>query len=435
MLNTCAGSVVYGSRDGASEGRLSARIVKILIYTRGLPYPPNTGARIHDFHLIRELSREAKVVVCSLLQFDCEVPEQLQRLCEAVVTFRPTPRSRRQKVLAMWGGWREGRPLALHSPFFPEWADRIGEIIEEHGIDIVQIEHSQMAGYVDAVPLKSKARKVLSFHNLGWLQSSREIYLSPGSGHRALAAFNALTMRGWEPQFAERFDHCLAVSELDAARLRKRNPRLRVSVIENGVDCERLRVLPDAAAGNDLLFVGLLSYPPNADAVLFFCKKILPMIRAKVPDARLLVVGNGAPPAVQRLARRADVVLAGAVESIVPCYERTRMSVVPLRAGSGTRLKILESMALGRPVVTTPIGAEGLEVRDGAELLIADNPGDFSESVVRVLRDPPLYRQLAQKARALVENRYDWRIIGGKLLSLYHEMLAQHAVRTEVTPL
>lgn len=401
--------------------------MNVLILTRGLPYPPNSGARIHDFHLIRELSRQARVVVCSIIQFQREIPDELRRLCHAVVTFRPKPHSHVELLNAIWRGWKAGRPAALNQLFFDQVAGRIRGMIEDHSIDIVQIEHSQLAGYVDAVPSNCKAIKLLSFHNLGWVQARRDVRLRVDSGHRALAIFNALTMWGWEPWYAERFDACVAVSEADAARLRRRNPLLRVAVIENGADCDRLRPLPETAKGSDLLFVGTLAYPPNADGILFFCDKILPIVRRKAPDARLVVVGREPPRALKLVARRDGVTLVDNADSVVPYYERARLCVVPLRAGSGTRLKILEAMALGRPVVTTSVGCEGLELHDGSDVLIADHPHDFAEQVLKILREPALGRQLARQARAVVESRYDWHKIGDNLLGLYRQLLAERA--------
>jgi glycosyltransferase involved in cell wall biosynthesis len=418
-----------GSRtSGAGSGPVMRRKYKFLMLNCALPYPLVSGSRIRDYYLIREMSRAADVVLCSFVPYQREIPEELRRICTAVECFRPGPRRLHELVIEMWHGIRAGRPVGAQRLFFTPFADRIRTLIEEHAVDVVQIEHSQLAGYVDAIPTDRPICKILSLHNLGWVQSAREVRLKAAAGRRTLSIFNALTMRNWEARYAERFDHCITVSELDAARVRARNPRLRVSTIENGVDCGRLRPLPEVSTGNDLLFVGLLDYPPNADAVLFFCDRILPAIRRRVANARLLVIGDGAPPAVRRLAGRDDVVLAGQVEDVVPYYQRSPVSVVPLRAGSGTRLKILEAMALGRPVVATGIGCEGLDIRHGREFLIADTAEEFARSVVRLLGDPGLRRALATQARARVEERYDWPNIGRKLLALHHDVLAANQV-------
>lgn len=403
-------------------------VVKILMLTRGLPYPLDTGAHIHDFHLLRELAREAEVVLCSLVRIDREVPEALRRMCKEVVVLRPNPRRAREIIGAAWRGWRAGRPLALSQPYFDELAVRMRATIERHRVDIVQIEHSVLAGYFAAIPADRSILKVLSFHNLGWIQAARDLELRREAGHRAFALFNALAMRGWEPRYAEHFDRCLVVSDSDASLLRAKNSRLRISVIENGVDCERLQFLPEAPENSaEILFVGLLGYPPNADAVLFFCEEILPLIRRSVPEATFAVVGREAPPAIRRLAARGQLTLVDGAPDPLPYYARARVSAVPLRAGSGTRLKILESMALGRAVVTTSIGCEGLAVNDGTHLMIADSPNDFAGRVVRVLREPALRTELIRNARELVEHRYDWKMIGDKLLKLYREMLAERA--------
>jgi glycosyltransferase involved in cell wall biosynthesis len=178
-----------------------------------------------------------------------------------------------------------------------------------------------------------------------------------------------------------------------------------------------------------------MGYPPNADAVLYFCRDILPLIEREVPDVRLLIVGHAPPQPVRRLADRHNVTVTGSVPDILPYYRQAKVSIVPLRGGGGTRLKILESMALGRPVVSTSIGCEGLDVDDGIHLEIADRPAEFAGSVIRLLREPARREQIATAARRRMEECYDWSIIAEKLLALYEELLATRSAETSVNSL
>ena len=171
------------------------------------------------------------------------------------------------------------------------------------------------------------------------------------------------------------------------------------------------------------MFTGVMGYEPNADAAQYFCNQIFPLVRREVKDARLLIVGHASPPTVQRLAEIGNVSVTGSVADVLPYYQQARLSVVPLRGGGGTRLKILEAMALGRPVVSTSIGCEGLAVRDGIHLEIADEPVAFAQRVVRLLLDRRLREQLAGNARRLVEERYEWSVIAEKLLAVYRRLL------------
>jgi glycosyltransferase involved in cell wall biosynthesis len=234
----------------------------------------------------------------------------------------------------------------------------------------------------------------------------------------------AILMRGWEARHAPRFDRCLVVSEIEAQRLCAVAAGTAVSLIPNGVDTAALRPLSEAAAGQRLIFVGHLRYPPNIDAVRFLAHHILPALRARIPEARLTVVGDGAPGVLGEFRGRDDIDLVGRVPSPLPYYQDAHVAVVPLRAGGGTRLKILEAMALGRPVVSTPLGCEGLAVEHGKHLLIASDAEDFAAAVARLLTDRALATRLILVARALVERDYDWTAIAERLLSVYDELLA-----------
>ena len=208
----------------------------------------------------------------------------------------------------------------------------------------------------------------------------------------------AFLMRGWEARHAARFDRCLVVSEIEAQRLRAVAAGTAVSLVPNGVDTTALRPLPEAAAGNRLIFVGHLRYPPNVDAVRFLGRHILPALRARIPEARLTVVGEGTPRVLREFAGRDDIELVGRASSPIPYYRDAHVAVVPLRAGGGTRLKSLEAMALGRPVVSTQFGCEGLAVENGKHLLIADDAEELADALERALDDIPNFYAAWHKA-------------------------------------
>jgi glycosyltransferase involved in cell wall biosynthesis len=229
-------------------------------------------------------------------------------------------------------------------------------------------------------------------------------------------------MRRWEARYAARFDRCIAVSEADRRLLLAINPRLRVDVVPNGVNTKVYRPLPMNGRSPSLLFVGHMGYDPNIDAALFLTKDILPRIRRAVPDVELWLVGRNPSPAVTHLQGN-GVFVSGTVGDLLPYYERSAVCVVPLRAGGGTRLKILEAMALNRPIVSTTIGSEGLDAVHSEHLLNADRPEAFAEQVVRALRDRELAERLAANARRLVVSRYDWDTIAARQLQIYDEVM------------
>jgi glycosyltransferase involved in cell wall biosynthesis len=205
----------------------------------------------------------------------------------------------------------------------------------------------------------------------------------------------------------------------------KVNPRLQVDVIPNGVDTEKYQPLPPPEnVSPSLMFVGSMDYPPCVDAVLYFCSDILPLIRQAINPLELWIVGRDPHPEVLKL-NGSGVHVTGRVEDVVPYYQQSTVCVIPLRAGGGTRLKILEAMALGRPVVSTTIGCEGLDVVDGEHLLIADTPEQFAEKTVRLLDDRHLSQYICANARKLVEARYGWDQIAERLMDVYEEMVAK----------
>ncbi|MCL5256617.1 MAG: glycosyltransferase family 4 protein, partial [Chloroflexi bacterium] len=199
--------------------------------------------------------------------------------------------------------------------------------------------------------------------------------------------------------------------------------------VPNGVDATKYRVLPEQGGSKEILFIGKMDYAPNVDGALYFYHEVFPLIRQALPEARLLVVGSNPAPLVKALAADPAVEVTGYVEDVVPYYERARLSVVPLRAGSGTRLKILEAMALGRPVLSTTVGCEGLAVTPEADILIADTARGLAEQTIRLLTDLELGGRLAANARLLVESRYDWQVIGRTLLQVYDSIAASNNSR------
>lgn len=395
--------------------------MRVLMVTLGLPYPPDSGTRIRDFNILRQLSMSFKVCLCSLLTE--ELPpdmEQLNQCCETIETFRPSGAT--TAWTAGLRGLRSRRPLATSLYYFQAMADKIRFMLESRSVDLVQIEHSFLACYRDAIPPEAGCLTILSFHNVGSLQYRRIASLKTGIRRQLGFLAKAALMQGWEARIASRFDRSLVVSEKEGDLLRAKNPGLRVSVIENGVDCRQFQPLQERSSAPTLLFLGVLSYPPNTDAVMWFLREIWPRLRSEVPGVQLNIAGHSPPAAVQRLNAFEDVSVRGFVKESLPLYENATVVIVPLRAGGGTRLKILEAMAFGRVVVSTSIGCEGLRVVSGEHLIVADTPEEFAAAVVRVLREPELRRCIAANARKLVEKHYSWENIGQKLVHLYRQM-------------
>ncbi|MBN9661310.1 MAG: glycosyltransferase [Acidobacteria bacterium] len=391
---------------------------KVLAVTYGLPFPLFEGSKIRDHCLLRAMAGEVEVHLLCFCKDDPDPKDlgPLPSFCSSVETYA-VPQSK--APTGMLPHLMSGRPLATFPFYFPEFAARVTALARQHQVDVVQVEHSFLAPYVSAIP--RGCVRVQSLHNIGERQ-----YASMARMERTSPAawLKAMAMRGWEAEWAGRFDGVVTVSEEEKEWLLRRSPRTPVAVIPNGVDCGALQPLPEPEAGNDLLFIGTLGYPPNADAVRWLVEAILPRIRAAIPDARLVVVGRGPGAGLRSLAATGAFELHADVPEILPYYRRCRLSLVPLRAGGGTRLKILEAMALERPVVSTSVGCEGLGVSHGQQLLIGDSPETLAGHMVAVLTDDSLRRGLVRSARKFVEQNHDWPALGRRQIAFYNQLMA-----------
>lgn len=215
----------------------------------------------------------------------------------------------------------------------------------------------------------------------------------------------------------------VAVSEDDAAALRRLAPGARVVVVPNGVDVGSFQPAPDPE-GESLVFVGGANWFPNRDALEYFCQDILPLLRRTRPRLKVTWVGAAREPDRRRFRAEHDVELTGYVGDIRPYVNAAACFIVPLRVGGGSRLKILDAWALGKAVVSTSVGCEGLAAEDEGNLLVADEPATFAAAVERVLADRSLRRALGRAARELAEREYAWEVVGARLVDAYGQLLA-----------
>lgn len=398
--------------------------MRILIIADYLPYPLIGGDRIRIYNLIRRVAsrHEVSLAASFVTADDAEGVSHLRQFCARVETAGFERRSRLARVPGLLRYALAGKPPELNLLHSEELRGKIRQLMTEMDFDIVQIEHARMSLYLEALPRNRSYKSILMFHNFTFQQYGRISQIEPRWGRKLRALLNSVAMRRWEPRYAERFDRCTTVSEADKRLLKKANPCLRVDVIPNGVDIQKYQPLPRESVSPSLLFIGNMEYPPCVDAVLYFWREIFPLIRRTIGAAEFWIAGRSPRPEILRL-NGDGVHVTGRVDDVVPYYRQSAVCVVPLRAGGGTRLKILEAMALGRPVVSTTIGCEGLDVVDGEHLLIADTPKQFAEKTLRLLTDRQLYQFISAKGRQLVETRYDWDEIAGRLMEVYASML------------
>lgn len=390
--------------------------MKILFLTLGLPDPPTVGAQWRDFELYRRMAARHDVQVVALTEStapDAPREDRLGRVHPLEVSSELG-----MHLLARLPGHLAQRwPLAT-LPFVDAGALRaLHDLVHDWKPDVLQVEHSFLAPYIQAAEGLPAVRTVLSLHNIGEIQYDRMRCSAVGLRERVAAALKAWTMRGWETDICARFNRVVVVSETDREWLLERNPGLEINVVVNGVDLGQSQLPP--ASGHELLFVGNLAYGPNIDAVRYFCEAIFPIIRRQLPEARFTAAGFNPPASLLELDQLPGVAIVGSAPELRAYYARSAVCVVPLRAGGGTRLKILEAMALGRPVVSTSIGCEGLDGRDGEHLLVADDPAEFARAVVTLCLDRSKALRLTTRARQLCDTRYGWDTAADHLEGTY----------------
>ncbi|MEM7052022.1 MAG: glycosyltransferase [Acidobacteriota bacterium] len=386
-------------------------------------YPVNHGGAVRLFHLIREISRSVDLylLVFSRQKDNREQREALEPYCAGLYFYAWQP------ILApdFWGLRAPGVQL-FRSPAVTR---RLQQLISEKNIDILQLEYTELGQYAPRVAVPRKIlteiditfrsryrRRRAGFHRR--YRHDRVFGTSRGDGHRLFR---------YEVEVCETVDQVHVMSEDDgrylASFLSDRGERIRV--VPNAVDTQRLQRPSAAPRPDQVLFLGNFQHLPNVDAVDFLLSEIWPQVRQRLPGATLNIVGVGPPDHVLGHHGRDGVEVLGAVPDVLPYFVSHRVFVAPIRAGSGTRLKILEAFSAGLPVVSTTVGAEGIRCRDGQHLLLAESAEAIADAIVRLLEDEALGQRLATSARELVEAEYDWRASAERLVSAYWELMPE----------
>jgi glycosyltransferase involved in cell wall biosynthesis len=397
--------------------------MKILFLSSWFPYPPDNGSRIRIFNLIKQLSKEHDITLLSFSR-DGEVAEErlkvMRQYCSTVqaVPLAPFRPGSFRSILGLFSS----RPRS----FVDTYSRGMQRLVERAGRegDFTVVIASQIATAPYAVTLEGLPR---IFEEVE-LATLREKYTSQSHvGHRLRYGLMWWKTRRFTAHLLRRFDGCTVVSQRERANVLSIAPNCRpVVVVPNGVDLGRYKGDLGAPELGTLVFPGALTYGANFDAMEFFLHKVFPLVKACWPEVILRITGKTNGVLVDRLPLNESVILTGYLDDVRPTVAQSWACVVPLRVGGGTRLKILEAMALSTPVVSTSKGAEGLEVVPGEHILIADEPTEFADAVLRLLDNPALRTKLAANGQKLVREQYGWEQIGKKLDQLLHQIVQSY---------
>lgn len=402
---------------------------RLLFLCQTLPYPPDGGVWIRTYHVLRLLAREFDVTMLCFERMgtasgrdDDSVEQSLAHLRSlARVECFPIPQARsrvrylRDHLMSV----ATRRPYTTYLYDSAAFERRLREVVRE-GFDVAHVD--SLVDLARFLPLLGTIPAVCVHHNVESVLLARRATIVGGWRSRYLAlqaSLMAREERRWGPRVALN----VMVSDEDARILGEVAPGCRTATVPNGVDLEEFTPGPGADRG--CVFVGGTSWFPNLDALDHWCDDILPRLRALRPDVDAGTwVGQASEAERAHYRARAGVTLTGYVDDVRPYMRDAAVFVVPLRAGGGTRLKILNAWAMGKAMVSTSVGCEGLDARDGENLLIADTPEAFAAAVDRLLGDPALRARLGAAGRRTAEQVYGWDVIGARMAAQYRAVAA-----------
>jgi len=408
--------------------------MRILFLTQILPYPPNAGPRVKTWHVLRHLAQNGHEIhlVTFLRDEEKEYLPFLTEICAHVHTIT-MKRKRSNDLLYGIKSVLAGSPFLVERDNLPQMRKTINNLLEETEFDVIhadQLSMAQFAWLAKKQILKIKGKKppflIFDAHNATWTIMDRMRSHIP-SFLRPLINLEKMKIRKYEGWLIDHFDHTLAVSEVDKEALltgSKRENKEKISVIPIAVDTQLLSPVSSSSTSTQLLTIGTLHYPPNADGIRWFIKEVFPNVLKENPKTTLTVVGKNPPQDFLDLAKLSSpsIEITGYVDNLDPYLEKTALLIVPVLAGGGMRVRILEGFARQMAIVTTTVGLEGIDAEPERDVIVKDDPIEFSQAIIHLLNDRKKLIQIAISGRKLVEQKYDWKVVFTKLDRVYSQV-------------
>jgi sugar transferase (PEP-CTERM/EpsH1 system associated) len=395
---------------------MEARQMKVLYFAPHQLWPATTGARLRNYHLARGLAERCGVTFVEIRQpRDANDPPAPTGNFERVVSVVKDRSYTLSKILRGVAG---PVPLTVLNYYSPRIAAVLESVLGGQHFDTVQVEGVHLSEYLPVIRRAGPPAIVADWHNIESELMRRYAGNTRSLPKRAIARRTASLIENSETRFMRGAEANVVASEREREDLLARFPGARIHVVPNGVEVSAFTPA-GGAPGNSLLFVGSMDYHPNIDAVTWFVRDVWPGIAARRPELQLVIAGSNPAKAVQELAA-GRIRVTGTVDDVRPYYAQAFAVAVPLRVGGGTRLKILEAMAAGVPVISTRLGMEGIDAQPGRDLLIADSPEQMIEALEALT--PERRSAIAAAGRKLVEQTYDWRMLGRRLYTIHEEL-------------
>jgi glycosyltransferase involved in cell wall biosynthesis len=392
--------------------------MRILLLTPTLPYPLDTGGRIVVFNTIKHLAKRHEIFLVSLIQEGQKkhVPF-LNDYCVSVET-----------VLKDISFSKKGLFLNLFSPIpynmvryhSREMEEKLKEIIPKHQFDLMQIEHLHMAQYA---MFAGRIPVILRQHNVESVMMERYYKYAFNTLERMYAYFQWMKLLRYERKICLKSDLVITLSKADEGHIKRLSPQINTEVVSCGVDFEYFNSPFLPRKKDKIIYVGGLFFRPAFEAISYFLTNIWPRIKENSPEVKFYILGNCPAEKYKKIKNIPDVIFLDPVEDVRPHMATSTLLVVPYRIASGVRLKILESMAMKLPLVSTSIGCEGIEILNEEHILIADTPEAFAWQVIRLLKDKDLRNRLTDNAYRLVKSKYTWENVTEKLQQVYSQII------------
>lgn len=397
--------------------------MKVLFLSTKSPLPTNDGHSLRTYNLLKQAARKHDITLVTFVKYQDEYNyrKELEQICSRVCFLDiPENKSRVRLYLSLFLTVFSSKPFLAGKYFSRPMNRLICTLIEEISFDVVHLDTLPLCVYLKSL---KGIQTVLNEHNVESSLLSRHLEVIKNPLTKLFYTQQQKRLEQFEKLTARAVDHIITCSENDKRDLEIMASSKPITVVPNGVDIKYFS--PAEKSQNDLtdlVFVGGMNWFPNYDAMLWFTKDVMPILLKKHPGLHLHIIGkkNG-----KTLSVKSDhVTYHGFVDDIQPLVHESAVFISPLRVGGGTRLKLLDAMAMGKAIVSTTIGAEGLNVKDGEQMLLADTPESFAEAISSLLDSPTRREQLEKAARIYVERHFSWDIIGRSLLQVYEQVAA-----------
>lgn len=391
--------------------------MKILFLTYDFPFPLNSGGKIRAYHFIKNLAKKHQITLFSFFRREEQKKylSELKPLCQKIVLFNRIKAFSQSHLLKSIIP-SQPFPIALYHSL--QLKKALIKEVQSQKYDLVHFESFYTSLYLNK---EFKIPQVLGTENIEWLIYREFSQKQKFPLFKALMNLETFRIKWYEEKSWTKADLCLAVSLENAAAIEKITRR-PCPVIPNGVDLSFFNFHPPRQEAKTLLFVGNFSYIQNQDAVRFLVKDIFPLIKKSTPQVRLVIVGRQPTKEIKKYARE-DIKILENITDIRQAYQQADLLLAPIRAGSGTKFKIIEALASGLPVITTSVGIEGINAVDGCQVIVRDDSQALALAAIDLFNDFSLRQKLSRQGRQVVEKEYNWSLIVNKLEKAYQELI------------